>query len=91
MKLFATDSHLSWKITTIVNVDNPKEWRPPEPYRLCIHGTATLGNSIKALLFSSSEPQVVISKHFTDENLADEYRQETVVELQQIINELRVK
>lgn len=89
MKLATQSKHLDWLIITVVGYDNLDDWKPGDPDRYYVTGTATLPLGDAGATYSTDQPQIVRTDHFTDERLARRYHGEATAKLQQMINKLK--
>lgn len=81
-----------WDIHTGRGIDNPDDWKPGDPDRYIVRGYAVWPPLAKgADDWTSIEPVLAESEHFTDERLARRYHAEVAVKLQQLIDERRVQ
>ena len=81
---------MDWHIRTVVGFDNPDDWKPGDADRYFVRGVAEMRTDGDRFSYSSNEPQVHSTGHFTDPRLAPRFQGEARMELEQKISRLKV-
>lgn len=91
MERVKTFEFMDWEARTIVGFDNPDDWKPGDPDRYFVRGVAELRADADRFAYSSNEPVIYTTGHFTDPRLAASFHGEARMELKQAINRLFIK
>lgn len=86
MKQATESRHMDWELRTVVGIDNPDGWKPGDPDRYLVRGIAELAHDGDRFKYSSDQPQLFDTEHFTDAGLARRHHGEATMKLQALIN-----
>jgi hypothetical protein len=91
MKRATESEFMDWYIRTVVGIDNPDEWKPGDADRYFVRGVAEVKRDDSRFNYTSNEPVIFTTGHFTDPRLAPSFHGEARMELEQAIGRLRIK
>lgn len=90
MKRTIYSRYLDWNLDTVVRIAAPEDDNDVESVRYFVQGVAKLAVDAKRSLYSSHTEQVFVSQTFTNASLAEQYHDETTVQLRGMIDQLKI-
>ena len=90
MKQVTERDFMDWHIRTVVDFDNPDDWKPGDPDRYVVRGVAEVRADGDRFSYSSNEPLTYTTGHFYEERRAAVYHAEASVDLQQRISRMKI-